>query len=277
MTSWYSETSKLVMPPLTDALWCSSHQIIILSYARAASVSWSKQPSEVGFPARRNCASQRRVGKVWCTPRYLEVKVRPACAPFCFTTLVTFCTDCRRLASPRELPSWEGRGVCAFPCFRLCQSGTCTLRSASSSGTPGLRRLYIAGSELKVCDALRSLRAGGRRDGGGVDVCCSALAAGPARPKQLLAAAAGFPCSLGAGATSKDNGSPSGLAMLRAFLLWVETGGTRGSVDGHFPSVRCQGSPPAPLVIYNPDVSRCRSGRGRADGEGRPPAVTSRR
>ena len=35
--------------------------------------SSSKHPSDVGFPPLRNCASQRRVGNVWWTPRYLEV------------------------------------------------------------------------------------------------------------------------------------------------------------------------------------------------------------
>jgi hypothetical protein len=41
-----------VMPPFTPVLWCSSHQSIILSYARDASSSWSKHPSDVGFPFR---------------------------------------------------------------------------------------------------------------------------------------------------------------------------------------------------------------------------------
>lgn len=51
------EGSKLVMPPLTPAALCSSHQSIILSYARAACSSWSKHPSEVGLPLRlrRGC------------------------------------------------------------------------------------------------------------------------------------------------------------------------------------------------------------------------------
>ena len=45
--------SKLVMPPpLMPEVLCSSHHSIILSYARAACSSWSKQPSEVGFPFR---------------------------------------------------------------------------------------------------------------------------------------------------------------------------------------------------------------------------------
>lgn len=34
-------------------------------------------PSDVGLPLRLNCASQRLVGKVWWTPRYLDVYVRP--------------------------------------------------------------------------------------------------------------------------------------------------------------------------------------------------------
>ncbi len=52
MSSVYSDGSKLVMPPLTPAALCSSHQSIILSYARAASSSWSKHPSDVGLPLR---------------------------------------------------------------------------------------------------------------------------------------------------------------------------------------------------------------------------------
>ena len=75
---------------------CNSHHTIMRSYARAASSSRSKHPSEVGLPFRRNCASQRRVGNVWCTPRYLLVYVRPLETPFCLATL---CTDWRTPAS----------------------------------------------------------------------------------------------------------------------------------------------------------------------------------
>ena len=53
----YSVGSKLVMPPLTPLVLCSSHQSIILSYARAACSSWSKHPSEVGLPLRLPQAS----------------------------------------------------------------------------------------------------------------------------------------------------------------------------------------------------------------------------
>lgn len=144
MSFSYSLMSKFVMPDLRVLELCSSHQIIILSYARAASSSSSKQPKLVGFPFRLrnwyvplkvirrksgdiynaeaitmlhlitfthlhiwgfpdkmrcsagslrddrksltqafgilslqiphlNCASQRFVGKVWCTPLYREV------------------------------------------------------------------------------------------------------------------------------------------------------------------------------------------------------------
>lgn len=45
MSFSYSVASKLVMPPLTVVVLCSSHHSIILSYARAASASWSKQPA----------------------------------------------------------------------------------------------------------------------------------------------------------------------------------------------------------------------------------------
>jgi hypothetical protein len=38
-------------------------------------------PRLVGRPARRNCASQRRVGNVWCTPLKRLVKVRPPPPP----------------------------------------------------------------------------------------------------------------------------------------------------------------------------------------------------
>ena len=48
----YSAGSKLVMPPFTPLTLCSSHHSIILSYARAACSSRSKQPSDVGLPFR---------------------------------------------------------------------------------------------------------------------------------------------------------------------------------------------------------------------------------
>lgn len=84
MSAWYSPWSKLVMPPLTPVAWWISHHIIILSYARAASSSLSKQPRLVGLPFLRNCASHRLVGKVWCTPLNLLVYVRPLPLPLTF-------------------------------------------------------------------------------------------------------------------------------------------------------------------------------------------------
>ena len=45
--------------------------------------------------AHLNWASQRLVGNVWCTPRYLDVYVRPVLCPLTLATFVTFWTDCR--------------------------------------------------------------------------------------------------------------------------------------------------------------------------------------
>ena len=66
----YSVGSKLVMPPpLTPLVLCSSHHSIILSYARAACSSWSKHPSDVGFPLRLH-------GK--CDPAHESVRAEPS-------------------------------------------------------------------------------------------------------------------------------------------------------------------------------------------------------
>jgi hypothetical protein len=54
------------------------------AHARAASSSSSKHPRLVGLPPRRNCASQRLVGNVWCTPRKRLVNVRPVTVCFAF-------------------------------------------------------------------------------------------------------------------------------------------------------------------------------------------------
>ena len=106
------------MPPLTPAALCSSHHSIILSYARAACSSWSKQPREVGLPLRRNWASQRRVGKVWCTPRYFEVKVRPPDFLAALVTLPTWRTPPAPDPPLPPLPCWrwwwsDGWGIAA--------------------------------------------------------------------------------------------------------------------------------------------------------------------
>ena len=62
MSFSYSEGSKLVMPPLSPAVLCSSHHSIILSYALAASSSWSKQPGRwVGAGAAAGVRGQQQV------------------------------------------------------------------------------------------------------------------------------------------------------------------------------------------------------------------------
>ena len=55
----YSCGSKLVMPLLTPAALCSSHHSIILSYARAASSSWSKQPAHHNDERKNSCMRVR--------------------------------------------------------------------------------------------------------------------------------------------------------------------------------------------------------------------------
>jgi hypothetical protein len=67
-----------------DAAPRSRHFASICGYrqttppAAPAFRTWSKHPRLVGLPLRLNCASQRLVGKVWCTPLNLLVKVLPA-------------------------------------------------------------------------------------------------------------------------------------------------------------------------------------------------------
>jgi hypothetical protein len=52
MSHSYFEASSFVMPPFAPAVLCSSHQIIILSYAEAAWSSRSKHPAYLGTEYR---------------------------------------------------------------------------------------------------------------------------------------------------------------------------------------------------------------------------------
>ena len=79
--------------------------------------------------AHRNCASQRLVGNVWCTPRYLDVYVRPLVCPLALDTL-GLPADPARSRSARALR--RGAGPACRTRFTMPQSGTLTLSSCSS-------------------------------------------------------------------------------------------------------------------------------------------------
>ena len=75
-----------------------------------------------------NCASQRLVGKVWCTPRYFEVYVLPDVMPLALLTLEV-------LGEERScVMEWSARMLCRVGplplfIFTVRQSGTCKQRS----------------------------------------------------------------------------------------------------------------------------------------------------
>ena len=103
----YSVGSKLVMPPpFTPLVLCSSHHSIILSYARAACSSWSKQPSDVGLPLRL-CAHANLPQKM------LPVPSQPAPAPVEHAGVHLFCRSMLLLPPLHAAPThmWP-----AYPC-----------------------------------------------------------------------------------------------------------------------------------------------------------------
>lgn len=100
-----------------------------------------------------NCASQRRVGKVWCTPRYLEVKVLPP--DFCLLALVILPT----WRTPP--PAWRSAGIAAGAGIAGTSgtepeagtmAGTGTGRAAAAAAAAVTAAAAESGSAGTACD-----------------------------------------------------------------------------------------------------------------------------
>ena len=92
-----------------------------------------RAPSDVGLPVRLNCASQRLVGSVWCTPRYLDVYLRPG--PSSLATLLALVCRSDLSVGPSGRPPrrWGSSEVPMNLCTQTRRMHACRWMDAHAS------------------------------------------------------------------------------------------------------------------------------------------------